>query len=312
MLLSLQFRRAINRDPEATVPNMFQTKDFTELPIYVTEIFDPAHFWCHIAYSNEVKEVKLNFDIFQKEINSTYKKLKKQELHFSKENLKPGLIVAAYFSDFKSWYRVKVLEYDAGSDVAKVFCIDYGTKGALNRRRLRYLFQDLMEYPRYAFRGRLHGVKPSLGRRYFRPVDVEQFIAAISARTFSATCERFDETDNAFEMSLIRSSDGLDMKSFLMAREMAADIEPEEYDAKVCLGPVCYLLPTFEMLESTYPRYVDLYELEAEEANFNAVVDTNFFHTITPENVDERSELAMTLKRRQYRRSYKYLFGSSP
>ncbi|KAG5674880.1 hypothetical protein PVAND_004825 [Polypedilum vanderplanki] len=312
IILSMKYGKKINIDPEAKVQKLSLKQDNGSFTILITEIHSPSHFWCQIAYSKKVQNMKYSADVFNKNLNQKYKSLKNHDLCFSKENLKEkvGIIVAGYIPAFKNWYRVKVTNYNEETDIVRIFCIDYGTKGYVRRSYLKYLFDEFMEYPEYCFRGRLFGVKPIENMRYYKPTLVEKFIIEVSSKSFVAKIERHDQIKNIYELSLIRTCDSIDMKLLVLYDEIAMEIDASEYDEKICLGPVCYVLPTFDMIETgNYPRYVELYEYEAKEIDYHLAIDMNFFHAVTFSESKKREDIEITLKSDEFRKIHKYFYN---
>jgi hypothetical protein len=306
----MRFGRPLNRDPKAIVEDMSLPEEFTDCPVYFAEIFDPAHFWCHIAYAPDLDQIKVNYDVFHRKFNKEYKELKKRDLMFSKENIKRGLLVAGYFEEFNAWYRVKVLRYSARRDMARVYCIDYGTRGTLRRKELKYLFCEYLQYPKFCFRARVFGIKPPLGFRYFDPRNVEKFIAAISSKRFFATLIRHDETENVYEMTFRRSTDDMDMIEYIKSENIGTEIPLEEYPSAMCLGPMCYILPTFAMIETTYPTFVELLEMQNQGYNYNLQIDTNNFLSILCDNIREREDLMSIIDRPELKFVRRFFFGA--
>lgn len=312
MLLSVKFYKLLNQDPDATIEPMLLSANFDSALIYIAEIFDPAHIYCHFAYPSDdpmKRNIKENFDVFQKNINEEYTKEVMNEITIPKEGVKIGLIVATFLKNFNCWYRTKILEYNSHTDMIKIFCVDYGTKGFVKRKYVRYLLQKYIEFPSYCFRGRVHGVKPPENIRYFDPQNVETFITEVSGKTFNASCLRHDKEEDVYEMKLRRCGDGLDLKKYIIDKNFGTEIRENEYDSNICLGPMCYLIPSFEMLENDYPTYAELHSMQMKECNFNLAIDTNFFSCVSKKDVENDAELRMTLCHKRFEKRFEQVFG---
>lgn len=88
------------QDPSATLES--QEKVIGEIVIYLSEIYSPIQFWFQCGESKDLKEL-------ESKLKEDYDKLSERQLAISEGNIRPGLLVACYLKEFKSWNRAVVI-----------------------------------------------------------------------------------------------------------------------------------------------------------------------------------------------------------
>jgi hypothetical protein len=81
---------------------------------------------------------------------------------------------AAEYKD-EGWHRAFILEVLDEKDKAQILFIDYGTRATVNVRNLRQLHARFGRLPAQALAGRLAGLKPKNGARFFTKIAAKHF-----------------------------------------------------------------------------------------------------------------------------------------
>lgn len=307
-LLNTKFK-PVNRDVNAEIKQIAVTKNFQNQIAYLSEIFDPAHFYFQ-PLTDELSHGELSYYNFKTSIKRQYSELEEDDLIITRKNLKIGLVVAAYFETFKRWYRARITKIcNKRFSIIGMFFIDYGTYAELPIRCLKYLFSEFLDYPQFCLRGRLYGIKPSKGKRSFDVRKSEKFIMAVSSEQFYLSLVRYDENEDVYEMEVVRRSDNLDMRKFVLNKKIGSEIQSHEYDKETCIGTPCYLIPSFYMLEHGFPTFSELEDWQSQEINFNLLIETDFFHSLRIDGeVEEKGELHVILNHEDFRMQKRYFY----
>lgn len=297
----------VNRDITAEIPLQTVEKDFDDKIIYISEIFDPVHFWFQFQFGDEKYE---KFEMFHQKFNDDYKRLKPRELAIGDENFQVGLLVAAYIEKFKRWYRAKIIDnFNNEKANVRLFFVDYGTNGSCRKSSIKYLFQHFLKYPKYCFRGRIHGIVPVHNVRCFKLNEIEEFIKKISHNSFAAKVIKYEPEEDVYQLELIRRKGDLNVREYLLESKFAEPIDPIYNDEKLTIGPPCYLIPTFQALESNYPTYALLESLNRADIDFNTVIDTNHLHSVTRNDVEKNEELQVIVHHPRFSMIKKSFYG---
>lgn len=284
----------ISRDEKATVPKQYIGDYFENQVLYLSEIFDPVHFWFQLEIGEERFE---NFETFHAEFNREYKNLKERELIMADENYKEGLIVAAFIPEYDHWYRAKIINsFNMERDYVMLFYIDYGTNVTCKKKNIKYLFKHYLKYPKYCFRGRIANIVPEKNERSFQASQLEAFINKVRNDSFIGTVVRFEPDEEVYQLQLTSRKDGLNIEKFILEQKLGERISPIYHDKKFALGPPCYLIPTFKALEKEYPSYAALYAMQQSDVDFNILVDTNFLTQYRRHEIEANDTLKRILQ----------------
>ncbi|KAL7028734.1 hypothetical protein ACKWTF_005979 [Chironomus riparius] len=297
---------SINRDPTAAVPLQNIEKDFEDKLVYISEIFDPAHFWFQFVIGDERYE---NFDKLHTRLNDDYDKLKKRELMIADNNFQEGLIVAAYVDEFKKWFRARITHnYNGEKKFIRLFFIDYGTNGTCPKSNIRYLFSYFMKYPKYCFRGRLYGIVPIDNKRSFDISHIEHFLKKISNYTTYATAVKYEEEEDVYQLKIIRRKGCIDMSEYVIENKLGQGMFPWDNDGEFSIGPPCYLIPTFSNLEYNHPTFAQIETMKKNDIDFNVMIDNNHLHILRRKDIENNIDLATIVNYPQFSALRKYFF----
>lgn len=295
---------ATNRDPTATVPLQTIDKDFKDKLVYISEIFDPAHFWFQFTNGDETYD---NFDKFHAQLNDDYNKLNKRECVIAEGHFYEGLIVAAYVNQFQSWYRARIIKnYEGEKKYVRLFFIDYGTNGTCEKSNIRYLFDYFMKYPKYCFRGRLFGIVPLENERSFSVDHIAEFLKKISNYTTYASAIKYEPEEDVYQLKIVRCKGSIDMAEYVLNNKIGQQIASWDNDGEFSIGPPCYLIPTFKNLEHNYPTFFQIEILKKSEIDINWLVDSNHFHLYRRQDIKENMEALIDHPKFSNMRAYFY------
>lgn len=211
-----------NRDAKFELPKYNSNNNFKNELIFISESNSPAHFWFQYK-----KCLDTWTDSMQLRINKYYTALGKNDLRIHKKSLEIGLIVVAFHSHFKEWYRAKINKFEGR--MVQVFLFDYGTHTYLNKDQLKYILDEFLEFPQACHRGRIYGVMPYDGNRSFTIAQMEKFLDEIMNQRFNADLIFYNEEENVYEMKVTFCDDNRDLAEWLIEKKICSRI-PENYD----------------------------------------------------------------------------------
>ncbi|XP_057313217.1 uncharacterized protein LOC130654621 isoform X2 [Hydractinia symbiolongicarpus] len=228
-------------DPVANRVEVYCDDSVTELPeigdwvpITVTALFDPTHFWVNFPYGLSVfslgasARTRHNTD----DDNDLERLVDKMNDHYSRTSkdhttdltiLAEGELVAARYQDDNRWYRARVIS--TAEDLTQVFYIDYGNTDVVSEENVRKLLPDFLHLPQQAVECFLNAtefeplvkedqLKYDNLRNKFRDLTADKVLVAhVINRTISKSMliELYDTSiePNAHINSIVRDWDGI-------------------------------------------------------------------------------------------------------
>jgi len=290
----------INCDPNYKLSIEAAPKNFEVESIYVAEIYSPVQFWFQFESSDVQKMME--------DLQADYTKLAEHDLQISDVNLKVGLIVACYVSDFGLWHRAVIIKSINEKRQLRLFFIDYGTVGKATIKNVKYLFKSYLVYPRFSYRGRLAGVKPPNGALAWSENQVNKFIQHVANREMQATVVKYDEPNDVYELELKheerRTTKRVNLKKWIVKNCLAdaivlrlrTDGTPFE-----TIGPLCYHVPTFKLLETTFPSFHEKSVMLAQNIDLDELIRTNFFKNVDYKTLGTSSTLLRMMGTERYK-----------
>lgn len=248
MLASLPFDAPIfynnypphNRDSSVVLPKLNTEKSFKNQSIFITEINSPSHFWFQLE-----ENYTLWIDMMQQKINKAYRRFKSKDLRISNQNYLTGLLVAAFHPIFKEWYRAQINIVKKKS--VHLFFIDYGTHVYIQKKYVKYLLNDFLEFPKACDRGRIYGVVPSDGKQTYSPQAMDLFITKLTDEKFLADLAHYDEEEDVYEMNVKFTKNDQDIAECMIEDKICEKAPKDEH---------CAPLLTHELLEKgTHPSF---------------------------------------------------------
>lgn len=171
--------------------------------------------------------------------------------------------------------------------------MDYGTADRNKIGNLKYLLKEFLEIPPLSYRGRIYGVMPY--NEFFTIEQQEKFIVEAANDSFRADLMYYDEEQDIYELKLTFTDTQEDASEWMLEDDVGQLI-PEDMMLKNrgnkehTIGPMCYLLPTHELLENgKFPSYETLLDHSKKGCNLSTFIETNYFNAhqeITPDMKD--------------------------
>lgn len=310
------------QDPEATLAP--QENVTGEIAIYLSEIYSPIQFWFQCGESKDLGEL-------ESKLMEDYEKLSERQLAISEGNIRPGLLVACYLKEFKSWNRAVVinpvnhegtgLRFHSFSShfifkflsLARLFCLDFGTVGNVHQRNIKLLYRSYLSIPRLSFRGRLRNLKPPDGQRFWTEEQIEKIQIKIANKKLKAKVVEFSEADRTYELDIsLRSKSkstpqGISLRDWLIKKKLAESFELTPNS----IYPLCYSFPTIEDLENNFPTFSEQWNMLSNQGiDFKVVMETQKMSIVDREALDKDEKLRSMILLDQFRLLKRVIFSS--
>lgn len=273
-------------------------RDTVGMPFYFAEVASPIHFWFHIT------EYVLTFS---KSLDRKYKGIQKNELNIDDTLIQPGMLIACLPPSFGAWHRGKVLTPLNDKGLARVFLFDYGTIGMISRDNMKFLLREFAEFPKCSNRGRIPNLVP-FNSITFSVQNVRKMFDKFNDKRLEGKVLRYDEKGDFYELELYyKDSDGIkrNVRDWIIENNIASELGAHD------VLPLCYHLPTFELLENEYPTFTELDFLEQHHGiDMETNIRTNFLANNVEEESRKNPKLFATLGNRRLRDVKEYYFNS--
>lgn len=182
----------------------------TTFPFFIAEIYSPIHFWFHYDYD------VLNL---MDKLRDFYLELNKNDLEFSRANIKPGLLVAAQYNG--EWHRAEVISVSECSEKVRVFFLDYGTVANISANSIKYLLRSFLKYPRYALRGCLSNLRPPKNETTWSPSAVYEIIKNFGDKELKGQVLKVHQQNSVYELHITYGEEQRSLRDWITDQMMA-------------------------------------------------------------------------------------------
>lgn len=238
-------------------------------------------------------------------LEEEYTPLTQQDLTISDTNIKRGLLVCCYLTDFTRWHRAMVINPPNEKDEARLLFVDYGTVGMVHKKNIKFLFAHFLDYPRYANRGRFVNLKPPNREKNWNERQVNRFLQKISNVGMKATIVKMDdEEEDVYMLDIIQGNPSVNLKTWLIQNCLCEEFQLLQNSIR----PMCYYFPTFAMLEKNYPAFHEKTVMEAKGVDYDLLVETNYLSCVDEQMLKHMPKLLSMLGQPEFKQIKNYYY----